>query len=42
MKVAPILSVHGRANILPHEDVNVSGKKTPTFAAQVSPLKNAR
>jgi hypothetical protein len=39
MKVAPILSVHGRANILPHEDVNVSGKKTSTFAAQVSPLK---
>jgi hypothetical protein len=42
MKVAPILSVHGRANILPHEDVNVSGKKILTFAARISPLKNAR
>jgi hypothetical protein len=42
MKVALILSVHGRTNILPHEEVNVSGKKTLTFAAQISPLKNAR
>jgi hypothetical protein len=42
MKVAPILSVHGRVNILPHEDVNVSGKNTPTFSAPISPLKNAR
>jgi hypothetical protein len=42
MKVALVLSVHGRANIPAHEDVNVSGKKTLTFAAQVSPLKNAR
>jgi hypothetical protein len=42
MKVALILSVHGRANILPHQEMEVYGKQALTFAAGISPLKNAR
>jgi hypothetical protein len=42
MKVALILSVHGRANILLHQEMEVYGKKALRFAARISPLKNAR